>query len=105
MATTTRPITIHGALALAAIVETAVHGSRVAWLTGADGVAYGTGDVAYGTARSIGDESGNFARDDQDIRDCHLRITTDRGFEWFPPVADVLRWYADGLFVVDPTEG
>lgn len=49
-----------------------------------------------GTARCIGDERGNFAPRDADIRDEHLRVTTSLGWEWFPPMRDVMTMVMDG---------
>jgi hypothetical protein len=93
-ATTLGPVTVQLATHLAAIVSAAQRGARVAWLH--------DDRVGYGTARSIGDEGGGFARADEDIRNCHLRVTTDLGFELFVPMSDVLARYADGTFVLDP---
>jgi hypothetical protein len=53
-----------------------------------------------GTARSLGDENGNFARD-EDIRDLYLRVTGDTGFEYFLPVRGLMEQVRAGEFVHD----
>lgn len=59
------------------------------------------GSVMSGTARSLGDENGNFARDGEDIRDLFLRITADSGFEYFLPVGGLMEQVLRGEFVHD----
>lgn len=90
--TTTAPLTVTTAVALAAICTAAIGTQRVARATD-------HGDITYGTARSIGDKNGNFASSDDDIRDCYLRVTTDGGWEVFWPVSEILDDYRAGLFV------
>lgn len=87
------PLTVRGTLHLAKICEAAIGTKKVVWLTS-------TGDVAEGTARSIGDERGNFLREDEDIRDGFLRITSTSGWEIFEPVsrlADLVRQGGFGI--------
>lgn len=48
------------------------------------------GDVVTGTARSIGDEHGNFLARGDDVRDGFLRVTTSMGFEEFWEMAMVM---------------
>lgn len=88
-----KPLSIHDAVDLAAIVNAAIHTSHVTW-------ALDDGRIVEGTARSIGDENGNFASERDDIRGCFLRVTTSMGFEAFLPMADVLDKVRHGLFVV-----
>jgi hypothetical protein len=54
-----------------------------------------------GTARSIGDDCGNFAGRDDDVRDCSLRVTTDAGIEVFWPVAELIADVHTGMFVLE----
>jgi len=60
--------------------------------------AFGNGDVVYGTARSIGTQSGAFLTSDDDVRDGYLRVTTQSGLEAFWPVRDLMREVGMGLF-------
>jgi hypothetical protein len=72
------------------MTETATRPLTISW------VDPNTGSVETGTARSIGDERGNFTPPDADIRDEHLRITTSRGWEWFVPMRDAMDMVMDG---------
>lgn len=93
-----RPLSLRDALALSAIVECAVKNIYVARLI-PDG-ENAAGLVVEGTSRSIGDLNANFAADDDDIRDCHLRVTTISGFEAFWLVSTLMEEYHQGTFVV-----
>ncbi len=56
------------------------------------------GDVINGIARCIGDENG-CSRFGADVRDQFLRVTTEKGWEMFWPVAELMLLARDGLFV------
>ncbi len=58
-----------------------------------------SGNVIYGTARSIGTEAG--ATEDVDIRDQHLRVTSTIGVEMSWRVADLMPQVSSGEFVTD----
>lgn len=89
---TERILTVGEAVNLATIIGWAQGNLRLSWLDD-------RGDVAEGTARSIGDEQGNFLNGTDDVRDGFLRITTASGFEWFVPMADVLDRVQQGTMV------
>lgn len=55
--------------------------------------------VVHGTARSIGDERGNFLTNQEDIRDGYLRVSGT--FEFFWPVAELMDEAGEGTFVTD----
>lgn len=75
---------------LAMVAECAQQNRRVRFL------ASNSGNVVEGVARSIGDEQGNFLREDEDVRDGFLRISST--MEWFLPVRDVMQMLRDGSF-------
>jgi hypothetical protein len=52
----------------------------------------------YGTARSIGDERGNFTPSDGNVLNEYLRVTTRDGWEEFWPVTDLMDAIEDGTF-------
>ncbi len=89
---TERILTISEAVDLGAIVS-ATNWSRVARLI--------DGHVHVGTARSIGDENGNFAGRNDDVRDCYLRVTLDTGFEAFWLVSELMGEVRSGYFVTN----
>src|SRR5487761_1539313 len=84
-------LSISDAVDLGVIVDSAVRTARVARLL--DG-----GLLVRGTARSIGDDCGNFAGRDDDVRDCFLRVTTDSGLEVFWSVAELIPEVSTGMF-------
>jgi hypothetical protein len=92
--TTPRPLTIPDAVTIADIIRWCQTCARLTWLDD-------RGDLAHGTARSIGDERGGFAGPTDDVRDCHVRITTAAGWEWFVPMADVIARHRAGTMVQD----
>ena len=94
--TAARLLTLADAVSLGTVLSAAQRTAPVARLMD-------NGDVIYGTARSVGDENGNFASERDDVRDCFLRVTTSMGFEAFWPVADLLPLVRSGEFVVDYT--
>jgi hypothetical protein len=87
-----RILSMNEAVNLAHVIRLAQTGARVEWLDGLN-------QVQSGTVRSIGDEQGNFLRHSEDVRDSFVRITTAMGWEWFPPMQDVLTKVASGEMV------
>lgn len=59
------------------------------------------GDIAEGTARSIGNDTGGFARNSEDVSECFLRVTMVSGWDEFWPVADLMEQVRSGEFVCD----
>lgn len=92
--TTTRILTTSEICALADIIRAAQAGKTVARVDD-------EGRVSVGTARSIGDDRGNFLRKDEDVRDGWLRVTLDTGFDAFWPMDVCLPAYIDGELVLD----
>ena len=88
------PVTVGQAVALSRIADAAIHGWRVARLVDGD-------QLVVGTARSIADEHGYLAGSDDDIRDCHLRVTTDAGLEAFWKVSGLVEEMERGEFSYD----
>ena len=89
---TDRKLTTADVQGLAAVFDAAARSAKVAR-------ALATGDVIYGTARGVGDESG--AVTDVDFRDRFLRVTSTAGFEHFWPVSHLAEEVLDGRFAVD----
>jgi hypothetical protein len=87
-------LTKSDASAVAAIIDAAVRSTKVARVLE-------RGEVAVGTARSIGDENGIFLDGKTDVRDGYLRVTLLSGFEAFWPVRELLPLVHTGEFVVD----
>lgn len=90
----TRTLTIPDVIALAEIARWCQTTARLTWLDD-------RGDLAYGTARSIGDQNGGLLARCEDVRDAFLRITTAAGFEWFLPVAVAIVRQQAGTMVAD----
>jgi len=86
-------LTLPQAIQLSTVVEATMGTARVRYLSD-------SGDVISGTARSIGDLFGNFARRTDDVRDCYLRITTDHGFDTYIKVSDLMEMVAATTFVL-----
>ena len=89
------PLTVGQTVALSTLVEASIHYWHVARLV--------DGNIIEGTARSIGDDRGNHAGPEDDIRDCYLRVTTTWGFEAFWPVAELIPEV--GSYFIAPYEG
>jgi hypothetical protein len=89
-----RPLTIADAIAIGDVLTWCQRNARLRWLTD-------NGDIAEGTARSVGDASGNFLRSTDDVRDSFVRITTATGWEWFPRMAEVIERHQAGTMVRD----
>lgn len=85
-------LTIADAVKLAAVVDLCQRGARVARVDE-------EGDIHYGIARSIGNESGGFLRTDADVTGAFVRVTLRSGFEAFWPIAEIMRDYGNGTFV------
>jgi hypothetical protein len=92
MTTTTNILTVRDTVVLAAIVEAAIHNLIVARHIDEVG-------VVKGKARSIGDKAGNHASNQDDVRDCFLRVTTNTGFEAFWPVRELISEVHSGHFL------
>jgi hypothetical protein len=80
---TDRVLNVRDAVALGQIVSCMKGRGQVARLV--------DGNVLVGTARSVGDENGNFAAQLDDVRDCYLRVTLRSGFEAFWPVSELVQ--------------
>lgn len=93
------PLTGTDACSLADIVRAAQGNVRVARLMPEGTNAAGL--IVKGTARSIGDLNGAFAGRNDDIRDCHLRVTTESGFEAYWLVADLIREHQGNTFITN----
>jgi len=90
----TQVLSITDAVGLGVVVNAAIRTARIVRCL--DG-----GVLVRGTARSIGDDCGNFAGRDHDVRDCSLRVTTDAGTEVFWPIAEPIAEVRSGLFVLE----
>ena len=90
MTTTTEVLDIDTAVKLATVIGWAQRNAKITWA--ANGHEFDR--LITGTARSIGDELGNFAKDTDDVRDLYLRVTAT--FEFFIPVRDVIFWIRNG---------
>jgi hypothetical protein len=77
------PLSAQHVLGLAQIVLAARKGQRVARLDE-------DSNVRVGTARSLGDERGNYMGREDDIRDVYLRVTLLSGFDAYWPVLELL---------------
>jgi hypothetical protein len=84
-------LTMRDLTLLRRVVEIAERGSRVHWLI--------EDRIAEGVARSVGDDRGNFLRQDDDVRDGYLRISGT--MEHFIPVTRVMDLIAAGEFAED----
>lgn len=91
MTTETEVLDINTANALATILGWAQRNARVTWAAN----GHELDRLITGTVRSVGDELGNFARNDDDVRDLYLRITAT--FEFFIPIRDVIFWLRNGV--------
>jgi hypothetical protein len=85
-------------LALADLVNGVRGSTRVRWMA-----EWAFGGVAEGTLRHFTAESGSagFQRDGQDLRDAHLRVTTNAGMEVWLSVAEAVEMLSVGTMVVD----
>lgn len=95
----TEILTISDAIYLNQVIDAASQSAKVAWVNDEDAEA---GDVRYGTARHIvqGPDDIGFLRNDQDVRNGYLRITSRTGMEVFLPVRDLMRMAAEGRFAI-----
>jgi len=84
-------MTIEETIQAAEILRAAQTTAKVAYLLE-------SGDVAYGTARSVGNDRGAFARNGEDVRDLFLRVTTQSGLEAFLPVRELMPKVSSGEF-------
>lgn len=74
------------------IITAAQTCAKVAWVT--------HGEIRYGTARSIGDEQGQFAHGDAEFIGQYLRVTGREGFEYFLSVRHLMPKVASGEFAI-----
>lgn len=91
-----RILTITEVHQLSELARMAQTNARVAWIDEENGNTTQTG-----TARSIGDENGNFLNEKDDVRDAFFRITTAMGFELFMPVQKAMNLIGKGYLVVE----
>ena len=84
-------MTIEETIQAAEILRAAQTTAKVAYLLE-------SGDVAYGTARSVGNDRGAFARNGEDVRDLFLRVTTQSRLEAFLPVRELMPKVSSGEF-------
>ena len=92
MENTNGKLTLSDAIALGVIADASSRGAKVARLI--------DGNVYYGTARSIGTDTGH-ADFDHDVRNQYLRVTLNMGFETFWIISDLIPEVITGEFVVD----
>lgn len=88
-------LTAHKVRALAAIIAGCDAGRKAGWLTE-------DGSVAWGIMRHLvtGPDRMGFLTEADDVRDCYVRITTSTGFEWCPPMRELIaRWEAAELSI------
>jgi hypothetical protein len=90
----TDTLTISVAAAIGDILDMAVHNSKIARLD--DTVPMG---VTYGTARMVGTDTGCSSPSGTDVRDMHLRVTTQQGWEVFWPIRDLIPQVIVNTFV------
>jgi hypothetical protein len=88
------PLTMRDLVALEEVARAAQTNAKVRWLLQ-------SGDIAEGTARSIGDERGNFLSWGEDVRDGYLRITNKGGWDHFVPVTKLIELVQEGGFAID----
>ena len=92
-----RILTITEVSQLAVLHQMARTNARVAWID-PEKKQY---ETQFGTARSIGDENGNFLNERDDVRDAFFRITTSMGWELFLPVSKACEMVGNGYLVED----
>jgi hypothetical protein len=97
-----RILTVSDSVRLGMVCEAAERKSKVGRLIPDD--EPGAGLVVVGTARSIGDQAGNFATRDMDVRDCYLRVTTTGGFDTYWLMSRLMDEVGTGNFVPDYQE-
>jgi hypothetical protein len=83
---------VSDAVSLGSLVDAVVHNRKVARVE-ADG------GITVGTARSVGTATGGLADENDDIRDCYMRVTGDDGFERFWRVRELAAETETGHFV------
>jgi hypothetical protein len=95
-----KPLTIADTCALADIVRACQGCQRVGWV---DPDIRDGHELLTGTMRSIGDDSGNFLRADEDVRGTGVtvRVTMDSGLEHFMPIARMVALYHDSLLILN----
>lgn len=88
------PLTIPDAINLNTVLEAAQQSARVVW--------FHDDQPFYGTARHIvkSPENYGFLSRDEDVRDGHLRITAQSGFDLTLPVSELMEQAARGEFLI-----
>lgn len=78
------PLNIRAATHIATVLGWAQRCDTLTWLLD-------NGQLVTGTARHIcTNDNGGFAGQNDDVRDCYLRITAVNGFDWFAPIPELL---------------
>lgn len=88
------PFNMRTASSVSTILDWARRNARITWAVGGD-----TDRLLTGVARSVGDEHGNFAGSDDDVRDLYLRVSAT--FEHFLPIPEVIDLLEQGLIFED----
>lgn len=88
--TSSRVLSVSDAIAIGTILDYTIRCAKVAYMMDEE--------VIWGTARSVGDESGNLTPEGTDVRDCYMRITTQMGWEMFVPMKKLIPAYHEGTF-------
>lgn len=97
--TATRVLTIGDVIALANIIRYAQGERRVVRIMPDGGP--NAGEILRGTARSIGNDRGNFLATGEDVRDAYLRVTLDTGWEAFWLIGELIGENSEGYFTED----
>ncbi len=87
-------LTLTDAVRLGSLLSAVQRNARVGWLDARD-------DVSTGTARAITDERGMFWTSGADVRDAYVWITTDKGFEDFRSVSNIMGAMERQEFILD----
>ena len=93
----TEILTKDDAMKIAAILDMAIHGRKIARIVPDDAPVAG-GLTVYGVARHISDPDGRFWPSDKDVRDAYLHVTSRSGWELFWPIRELLK-QDEGTFV------
>ena len=76
-------LTVSNAVRLCELLSAVQRGAKVGYLNTRE-------EVEAGVLRGITDERGNFWPTHFDVRDARVWITTEKGFELFKPVREIL---------------
>jgi hypothetical protein len=91
----TTVLTVSDLVSLGEIASAAQQSAKVTYLNE-------IGDITKGTARAFVLDPARpvFLGHTDDVRDAYLWITTDHGFETFPPVRHLMKMVHEGGFVI-----